>query len=1082
MRQAIQAFDFESLFLEELGWDHPPASRSVEVSDRLYELEAVADKSGMVAFLHRADAIPDRALRMKIERQLAKSVYEHLIVFADKANTEQVWQWVRRQPGQPPRYRENSYRREDAGEPLVQKLRHLAFSLDEDPSTSEVTGRARRAFDVDRVTRRFYDKFKAEHKAFQKFLEDAIPVRKDREIYTSVMLDRIMFVYFIQKKGFLDDDSDYLRTRLTSVQELRGQDQFISFYRHFLRRFFHEGLGQPMPDRDPGLEALIGKVPYVNGGIFDVHEIEEKYCHIQIDDLAFENLFDFFDAYQWHLDERPLRNDSEINPDVLGYIFERYVNQKQMGAYYTKDDITGYIAQSTIIPRLFDIARKHCAIAFQYDSALWGLLGEDPDRYIYPSVRKGVDLPLPDVIAAGLHDVSLRGRWNDTADDALALPTETWRELVARRQRYEEVWEKLVAGEVHHVNDLITLNLDIRQFAQDVILDCEGPDLLRAFWKAINGVSVLDPACGSGAFLFAALNVLEPLYDACLERMEAFLDELDHSGAEHSPAKFSDFRRHLAEVESHPNRRYYVLKSIVIGNLYGVDIMEEAVEICKLRLFLKLAAQAATVDELEPLPDIDFNIRAGNTLVGFTSLDAVRHAITVTPEGQHRQLFTEEQAVLSRIEEEAAIASAAFNQFQQQQIVLGGEVTTVDKGNLRQRLRNLSDTLDRYLASEYKVEVDDSEAYARWRTSHDPFHWFVEFYGIVHDGGFDVVIGNPPYVAKSRVLQSYVPKGFRTSDCPDIYASVVERSVGVCRANGRTAMIVPLSLTFRNQFTALRALLREQCAANWFSSFGRIPSALFSFDTRVRNTIWLGWKSPRKTSASFTTRLHRWFSVQRPTLFENLTYTQFSADAFDGKIPKLGSSRLLRGFESIQRDKYRLRNTLTQRKTGIPLHFKKAAYNWLTSCVDLPPAYDEYGRPLTDKNYGTLYFDTKESRDLAAMLTNGKILFLWWLAMGDDFNVPQRHYSSAPLGLSHIPSKSKVEMLDLLPSLVRAMGENIDFKLMAGKTIGNYNLARCRHITDVTDKLWLEAMNLGELWDDIELEHSLVVRTSFDEV
>ena len=115
------------------------------------------------------------------------------------------------------------------------------------------------------------------------------------------------------------------------------------------------------------------------------------------------------------------------------------------------------------------------------------------------------------------------------------LPTETWRELVARRQRCEELRAKLNAGEVHSINDLITYNLDICQFAEDVIADCEGPELLRAFYRSIaghmpeksnekheSGVSVLDPACGSGAFLFAALNILEPLYEACLDRMAGF--------------------------------------------------------------------------------------------------------------------------------------------------------------------------------------------------------------------------------------------------------------------------------------------------------------------------------------------------------------------------------------------------------------------------------------------------------------------------------------------------------------------------------------------------------------------------------
>jgi hypothetical protein len=113
------------------------------------------------------------------------------------------------------------------------------------------------------------------------------------------------------------------------------------------------------------------------------------------------------------------------------------------------------------------------------------------------------------------------------------LPTETWREYVERRSRCLAVRDKLAKGEVKSADDLITLNLDIRQFMQDVIDTATSPDLLRAVWQAIvgrvpekanekfrHGITILDPTCGSGAFLFAALNVLEPLYEACLERME----------------------------------------------------------------------------------------------------------------------------------------------------------------------------------------------------------------------------------------------------------------------------------------------------------------------------------------------------------------------------------------------------------------------------------------------------------------------------------------------------------------------------------------------------------------------------------
>ena len=246
---------------------------------------------------------------------------------------------------------------------------------------------------------------------------------------------------------------------------------------------------------------------------------------------------------------------------------------------------------------------------------------------------------LPEKIAAGLDNISQRDGWNDAAPPEYALPTETWREHVARRRRYEEVRAKLARGEVASVDDLVTFNLDIEKFAQDAIAKSEGPELVRAFWQALGKVSILDPTCGSGAFLFAALNILEPLYLACLEAMRGFLDDLERAPRRRRPEYLSDFRKALANVDAHASERYFILKSIVVDNLYGVDIMEEAVEICKLRLFLKLAAQLERSEDIEPLPDIDFNIRAGNTLVGFASLDEVREAFRTTGNGQRRMLY-----------------------------------------------------------------------------------------------------------------------------------------------------------------------------------------------------------------------------------------------------------------------------------------------------------------------------------------------------------------------------------------------------------------------------------------------------------
>ena len=135
-----------------------------------------------------------------------------------------------------------------------------------------------------------------------------------------------MFCYFIQKKGFLDGDINYLKNKLNNIKELRGANKFYkSFYKLFLCRLFHEGLGKPHKS-DKELISLIGKVPYLNGGLFDVHELEKDNDNLDVKDEAFKRLFDFFDEYNWHLDDRLSASGKDINPDVIGYIFEKYMN------------------------------------------------------------------------------------------------------------------------------------------------------------------------------------------------------------------------------------------------------------------------------------------------------------------------------------------------------------------------------------------------------------------------------------------------------------------------------------------------------------------------------------------------------------------------------------------------------------------------------------------------------------------------------------------------------------------------------------------------------------------------------------
>ena len=903
VRHQLKDFALRPLFIDELGWDNGGADTHATVDGKTFVLEAVAHKRGMVAYQCVADsddAFPDHPTRQKIERIVAKTVREHLIVYADHDHDAQCWQWVKREPGRPDRTLTHRYNRGQWGEALIQRLEQLVFTLDKEDALTivEVSGRVRAAFDVEKVTKRFYERFRKEHGAFLGFIE-GITAAADRRWYASLMLNRMMFVYFIQKRGFLDGDLDYLHHRLKRVRQQQGDGSFHNFYRLFLLRLFHEGLGQPEADRAPELAALLGKVPYLNGGLFDVHDLERDNPDIRIPDKAFEDIFAFFNAWQWHLDDRPLRNDNEINPDVLGYIFEKYVNQKQMGAYYTKEDITGYISRNTVIPFLFDRAKKDCSIAFKPGGGVWRLLTDEPDRYFHEAVRHGITYDghgkkalaekrdLPPEIAAGLNNVAKRGGWNQPAPPGYGLPTETWREHVARRQRYEEVRAKLAAGEVTSINDLITYNLDIEKFALDVIAGSEGPELVRAFWKALNTVSVLDPTCGSGAFLFAALNVLEPLYTACLDAMRGFLDDLEHSGHKHRPEKLGDFRKVRQQAKEHASERYFVLKSIIIDNLYGVDIMEEAVEICKLRLFLKLVAQLERYDQIEPLPDVDFNVRAGNTLVGFTSLEEVKRALSAD---LVRQLS------LPRIEERAEIADRAVCQFRTMQTEHGMDAGAfaATKLKLRKRLDELRDELDEYLAGDYGVKVENRKAYQQWRKSHQPFHWFVEFYGIMHRGGFDVVIGNPPYLETSEV--PYSARHFVCSKSQPIHALCIERSIVLCGNGGSISMIMPLALVSTQRMTILQRML-EKNRDCWYSNFSWRPGKLFDTVSQAF-TIFVSTK-PRYQGNTYSTAYLKWYTDSRDHLIPTVRYVECPRSRGTFWVPKLDSMSRRRYCRSV---------------------------------------------------------------------------------------------------------------------------------------------------------------------------------------
>ncbi len=859
----IKAFDFRALFIEGLGWNNDKGTQPIAVESKTYTVQNIAEKSGfriLVCNPPAGEAIPPLNIRKQIEIKISKLFAEHIIIFVDDKKEEQRWMSTIRAAGKKPM--EIVWYKHQKPELLYQRVSGLGFELDDEGNITivDVTTKVAANFSQnnEKVAKKFYDRFKHEHGEFLKLIEGIDDAVK-REWYASLMLNRLMFCYFIQKRGFFNispefpnGDMNYLENKLKACQEKKGKNKFYSFYRNFLLVLFQQGLGAI--HRSDEVIKEIGNIPYLNGGLFDVHQLEKSYANISIPDGAFERIFEFFNAFHWHLDTRIEADGDNINPDVIGYIFEKYINNRaEMGAYYTKEDITQYISSNTIIPWLLDTVKSILPEVFSEGGGFWQYLQDSGDKYIYDAVKHGVpggaksigDIDIPENIKIGIivnkennreereerkekiseqdfvssapfavnNLLERRKDWNTSAPPEFALPTEIWRETIARWERYFEVRQKIEKGAIHEINDLVTYNLDIRELVKDYLAQTGYYKFVYEFYfKGLKKITVLDPTCGSGAFLFAAMNILEPLYDVCITRMEDFL----RGGVQNR-----DFLYEIDDVKkpAHPNRHYYIYKNIILHNLYGVDLMNEAVEIAKLRLFLKLVAQVdpdprAANFGLEPLPDIDFNIRSGNTLVGIVS-DAelqkdMREAAPLTWQDEY-----------DRVSGAIGAAAKQFEHFREVQ--QSGVDTHKEKEALRESLEALRGKLDLFLAHTYGINTDSKtkdgkEKFAAWKKNHQPFHWFAEFYEIISGGGFDAVIGNPPYVAISKIGYDIKAGDF---SCSDIFGYAIKRSFNLLNKISRYGFIVMHNLAFSKSFGATREIIKANTSSGWFSFYAR---------------------------------------------------------------------------------------------------------------------------------------------------------------------------------------------------------------------------------------------------------------------
>lgn len=647
-RQCLRELDFQRLFIEELGWSAVARSRPKPIGDSGYSCRGIAEMSGLPVLevfpsKKAADsdmALPDAKTCRALHREIEKDAYENVIIFLDADGRRRMSKlyWVKREDGKK-RPRSHHYFRGQSGDSLLSKIDGMVIDINDlladggAPPISVVTGKLSAALDIERVTKKFFKEFSDLRLDFIDQIQ-GIDSAAERGWYASVLLNRLMFIYFLQKKGFIQNNQNYLDDKLAASQA-RGRDRY---YSEFLDALFFEGFAKPAHQRSAQARSILGEIPYLNGGLFIRHKLELEHDAIRIPDRAFAQALRLFGHYDWYLDDNPGTQDNEINPDVLGYIFEKYINQKAFGAYYTRTEITEYLCQRSI----------HSVILQQ--------VAENGGR------------------------------------------------------------------EFADMNELLQ-NLDAGH--------------CRILLNVLGKLSILDPACGSGAFLVAAMKNLLDIYGP-------LCNTIKHLNKKDLNKLLRDNKLDGADNE------YAMRKRIISDNLYGVDIMPEAAEIAKLRLFLALVGAAQGRGDLEPLPNIDFNILAGNSLIGLLDVDERRF-------DQRAQT----QSMLQRLNAQNYRRAVAEKNRLIQLYRDADRETSDYLQDLRERINqqraDAQTALDGILLDDFqalKIQYEQARlkgpAQKRPLTSADiaalqPFHWGYEFDEILARGGFDVIITNPPW-------------------------------------------------------------------------------------------------------------------------------------------------------------------------------------------------------------------------------------------------------------------------------------------------------------------------------------------------
>jgi len=396
---------------------------------------------------------------------------------------------------------------------------------------------------------------------------------------------------------------------------------------------------------------------------------------------------------------------------------------------------------------------------------------------------------------------------------------------------------------------------------------------------------------------------------------------------------------------------------------------------------------------LEPLPDIDFNIRAGNTLVGFATEKELQNAFA-------GKLDFDKDT--EKIKEKCDVVARAFQRYKEIQLGHGDNYKDFKqaKDELNKRLKELNCELNQLLhkqTSEIKYDA--------WLQSHQPFHWFAEFYEIIHDkGGFDVIIGNPPYVELKKI--DYNLTKYSTERTGNLYAPIIERYFAFIKKNGRSGMIIPHSSICTDRMETLIKIFNK--AGMWFSSYDIRPSKLFDgVDQRL-----LIYLSDFNSKNINTSRYHRWSAEFRPSLFSTIEYVT--------NIRSFIPNSVIKASKEIEREIVnKIINNITlsrqQQTSSTQIYFHNSPRYFVRVMNKIPYFWNQKDGEKTSTQVKYLCYGNEEKTYALGSVLNSSLFYWWFLLFSDSRHLNNREIDHFPFSIgTNFNDKKLIQLFENL--------------------------------------------------------------------